>query len=222
MPVEEVFDFIYGGIGNLSGFCLHLLWVSGVLVARLEHLFYVVVFGKLPDSPLGGFFPVVPFLSHHVAHPHHILVVVAGFVPDFFVFQLGFDDLLVVVGDAILFLFLLCGLERSGMEMADFLGAEGCGFGIEIDFGVVGESAEPCDVLAERIAFLADEMRVVVVSHGEGGGIIIAFVAVDDAQSVAAHGNVAEQGVGIVADSLFERAQGAVIRFFCDVVEVDQ
>ena len=100
------------------------------------------------------------------------------------------------------------------MEMADFLGAEGCGFRIEIDFGVVGESAEPCDVLAERIAFLADEMRIVVVSHGEGGGIIIAFVAVDDAQSVAAHGNVAEQGVGIVADSLFERAQGAVIRFF--------
>ena len=147
---------------------------------------------------------------------------VAGFVLYLFAFQLGFDDVLVVVGDAFLFLFLLSGLERSGMEMADFLGAEGCGFRIEIDFGVVGESAEPCDVLAERIAFLADEMRVVVVSHGEGGGIIFAFVAVDDAQSVAAHGNVAEQGVGIVADSLFERAQGAVIRFFCDVVEVDQ
>ena len=113
MPVEEVFDFIYGGIGNLSGFSLHLLWVSGVVVARFEHLFYVVVFGKLPDSPLGGFFPVVPLLSHHVAHPHHILVVVAGFVPDFFVFQLGFDNLLVVVGDAFLFLFLLGGLERS-------------------------------------------------------------------------------------------------------------
>ena len=52
--------------------------------------------------------------------------------------------------------------------------------------------------------------------------LAFAFVAVDDAQSVAAHGNVAEQGVGIVADSLFERVQGAVIRFFCDVVEVDQ
>ena len=43
--------------------------------------------------------------KRQVAHPHHILVVVAGFVPDLFVFQLGFDDLLVVVGDAFLFLF---------------------------------------------------------------------------------------------------------------------
>lgn len=81
--------------------------MSGVVVTRFEHLFYVVVFGKLPDSPLGGFFPVVPFLSHHVAHPHHILVVQLLGCILFFVFQLGFDDLLVVVGDAFLFLFLL-------------------------------------------------------------------------------------------------------------------
>ena len=90
------------------------------------------------------------------------------------------------------------------MEFWNFLGGEGFGTGFVVCIGIVGESAEPVDILALKVGFFANELLIVVIALGEGSGVVISLIGIDDSDTIAAHRDVAEQGMRIVAEFLFQ------------------
>ena len=58
----------------------------------------------------------IALFGEHIAHPHHIVVVIARFVNNLVGCEFRLDDLLVVGIDAVLFLLLLILLRCLGME----------------------------------------------------------------------------------------------------------
>ena len=53
-------------------------------------------------------------------------------------------------------------------ELKNSLGGEGFGTGFVVCIGIVGESAEPVDILALKVGFFANELLIVVIALGEG------------------------------------------------------
>lgn len=179
----------------------------------------VFVLCELFRGPFDGCLAVVSLLGHHIAGAHHILVVAAWLKADAVAGQLGGDDVVVVLLDALLLPLLLALLGRRGGVEGYLLGCEGNGIGIEIHLGVVGQAAQPGDVLALAVGLASDELPVVGVA-GEEGLLIVGhnvvhgigvrlgkFVLVDDAQAVAAHGDIAQEGVRVGCDFRLQEIQ---------------
>ena len=49
---------------------------------------------------------------------------------------------------------------------------------------------------------------VVVIALGEGSGVVISLIGIDDSDTVAAHRDVAEQGMRIGAELLLQGVEG--------------
>ena len=58
--------------------------------------------------------------------------------------------------------------------------------------------------LSTEVGFFANELLIVVIALGEGSGVVISLIGIDDSDTVAAHRDVAEQGMRIVAEFLFQ------------------
>ena len=90
---------------------------GGVVVARLNDLFHIIILRELLESPLQYIGMGIALSGEHIARPHHIVVVLAWLVNNLVGCEFRLDDLLVVGVDAVLFLQLLILLRCLGVEL---------------------------------------------------------------------------------------------------------
>ena len=196
----------------------------GVLVARPENGGYIpVVVGKAFHRPLGS-----AGLRHSVGieqipHAHDVLVALVCFVNDALFCQFagsGSDG------------FLQPPVTDRGfgglLFLVDFqFDGHGGGIGIEVDVGVVCQSAEPRDILAFQVAFASQQVGIIAVALLEDFGIDFpvllrsgrqAVRTVDNAKPRTADSGVGQQRMLVGADTSdkFRQAVGV------DMVDVCQ
>ena len=143
----------------------------------------------------------------------------------------------VVVGlDAAQLLVLLALFGVGGGFLGDFFHGEGDGFGFgtKEDFGVVGKSAQTCDVLALGIGLdaekslvvgVASEERLLIEGRTKSGILLLCFlwlfILVDDSQAVAADCGVAHQRMRVGDDFRFQIREISEIRVrLKDMIEI--
>ena len=174
MGIQEGLDFIYCGglgVGFGAGTASCVAFRGGVGEAGGEDLLGVGVGGELLLRPLDGYFLGKTALGEFVAHSHDVVVVAAWGKLDVVLCQLRGDEGVVVGLDAAQLFVLLALFGVGGGFLGDFFHGEGDGFGFgtEEDFGVVGKSAQTCDVFALGIGLDAEKSLVVGVASEEGG-----------------------------------------------------
>ena len=196
----------------------------GALVARPENGGYIpVVVGKAFHRPLGS-----AGLRHSVGieqipHAHDVLVALVCFVNDALFCQFagsGSNRFLQppVTDRGFGGLLFLVAFQFDG---------HGGGVGIEVDVGVVCQSAEPRDILAFQVAFASQQVGIIAVALLEDFGIDFpvllrsgrqAVRTVDNAKPRTADSGVGQQRMLVGADTSdkFRQAVGV------DMVDVCQ
>ena len=218
MRIQEGLDFIYcGGLGVGFGAAAAcgIAFRGGVGEAGGEDLLGVGVGGELLLRPLDGYLLGEATLGELVAYSHDVVVVAARGKLDVGFRQLGGYEGVVVRLDAAQLLVLLALFGVGGGFLGDFFHGEGDGFGFgtEEDFGVVGKSAQTCDVLALGIGLdaekslvigVASEERLLVERRTKSDILLLCFlwqfIFVDDSQAVAADRGVAHQRMRVGDD----------------------
>ena len=173
MAIQKRFDLLdRGGLGIASVATTSSAFSvgRGVVEAGVDDLLGVgVVLAELLHRPADGNLLGEAAFCETIAHPHDILVMASTLKHDVGFRQLGRDEGVEVGLDALHLLVLLALLGIRGCGGGDFLGGERNNFGLRAKehFGVVGETAQPCQVLALHVRLAAEQLLVVGVATEE-------------------------------------------------------